>query len=235
MHHESFTLHAWLSTLLAVLAASPQRADDGCMPLRVTFRLLRLATAALLAMAVLFLVAACGGGTDGLPVDAPRGPAATPTESVATPTEEAELPAFDEPVASTAVIPTADLPLVRFTALDGASAELPIEVPPREEYRIGLSGRHELRGRGMLFYYPSGENTGGFWMRDTHIDLDIAFVDADHEVIEVLRMLADTDEIHYASRPYLAAIEAPAGWFGAHGIAAGAAVEFLFEIPEHLH
>jgi uncharacterized protein len=131
-------------------------------------------------------------------------------------------------------IPTADLPRVRFVAADGAEALLPVEVPPRNEYSIGLSGRHELEGRGMLFYYPSGEATSPFWMRNTHVDLDIAFVDAAQVVIEVQRMLANTDEFHYASRPYLAAIETPAGWYAEHGIGAGARVELLFEIPEGL-
>ena len=62
-------------------------------------------------------------------------------------------------------------------------------------------------------------------MRNTHIDLDIAFVDARMDVIAVLRMLADTRDLHRPEHPYLAAIEAPAGWYEAHGIGPGAQVE----------
>ncbi len=166
----------------------------------------------------------------------------SPEEAHATATDSATPAASPSPaptagsegVASTAAIPTDELPRVRFVTTDGRDATLPIEVPPPEEYRLGLSGRHELEGRGMLFYYPSGESTSGFWMQNTHIDLDIAFVDAGREVLEVLRMEANTERIHRPAEPYLAAIEAPAGWFESHGIAAGAQVEFLFELPDEV-
>lgn len=207
----------------------------------------RLCLALLLAAVV--LTAGCSDDEPAPPTDANRTPEATPAWTPAgtpTPTgaaapQETPTPAVEasptpagDRVASTASIPTEDLPRVRFVTPDGAEAMLPIEVPPADEYRIGLSGRHELDGRGMLFYYPSGDHTGGFWMRDTFIDLDIAFVSVDLEVIDVLQMQAETQEIHSPGRPYLAAIEAPAGWFEAHGIDAGARVEFLFDVEEHL-
>lgn len=185
------------------------------------------------------LAAACEGNAANPPASdpSPDPPARTPTptaEPMPPPTPTPDQVDASEPVASTATIPTHELPRVRFLASDGTEAMLPIEVPPPEEYRIGLSGRHELAGRGMLFYYPSGEATSGFWMRNTHIDLDIAFVNEDREVLEVLRMEANTDTIHRPADPYLAAIEAPAGWFEDHGIGPGARVEFLFEIPEEI-
>ncbi len=124
--------------------------------------------------------------------------------------------------------------MVRFFRDAGEEALLPVEVPPRREYSIGLSGRYELEGRGMIFYYPSGMHTGTFWMRNTHVDLDIAFVDAELEVIAILRMFADTFDHHSPGEPYLAAIEAPAGWFEEQGIMAGAQVELLFEIEDYL-
>lgn len=170
-------------------------------------------------------------GPESPPIDASPTPTVTPAgEPTSRPTPERPV----EPVTSTASIPTEDLPLVRFLAPNGAEALLPVEVPPRDEFHIGLSGRYTLEGRGMLFYFAGGGNTGGFWMRNTHIDLDIAFVDRDLEVIAVMQMEANTEEIHSPGSPYLAAIEAPAGWYADHGIDAGAAVEFLFEIPEHL-
>ena len=133
-----------------------------------------------------------------------------------------------EPTAISGSLPTERLPFIRFTAAN--SVILPVEVPPTSEYGIGLSGRRAFAGRGMLFYFPDGKATAGFWMKNTHIDLDIAFVDTSMKVIDVLQMQADTDTVHRPNAPYLAAIEAPKGYFQSVGIGAGARVEFLFDV-----
>lgn len=133
-----------------------------------------------------------------------------------------------EPTAISGSLPTEHLPFIRFTAAN--SVVLPVEVPPTSEYGIGLSGRRAFAGRGMLFYFPDGKTTTGFWMKDTHIDLDIAFVDTSMKVIAVLQMQADTETVHRPNAPYLAAIEAPKGYFQSVGIGAGARVEFLFDV-----
>lgn len=134
-----------------------------------------------------------------------------------------------EPTASTGALPVERLPIVRFVTAT-TNVALPIEIPPASEYGIGLSGRASLQGRGMLFYYPDGKGTSGFWMKDTHVDLDIAFVDTSMTVIAVVQMKADTDTIHRPQQPYMAAIEAPAGYLTATGVSPGAKVEFLFDI-----
>lgn len=164
---------------------------------------------------------------------------AAPDDSAATSTATASIPGVasptatetetGEPVASTHAIPTADLPLVRFTSTTGRQATLPIEIIPTAEFAIGLSGRWELAGRGMLFYWPSGDSESGFWMKNTHLPLDIAFVDRDLKIIAILQMEAESEEIRRAPAPYLAAIEAPLGWYAEHGIDAGGTVEFLFD------
>ena len=133
-----------------------------------------------------------------------------------------------EPVASTAATPTAQLP--RATFVSGQTRiDLPIEVPPEKEYGIGLSGRRNLEGRGMLFAFPEGAKVG-FWMKGTHIDLDIAFVDASMKVIYVTTMKADTLDVHQPPTAYVAAIEAPAGWYAASGIALGAQVTLSVDL-----
>lgn len=155
------------------------------------------------------------------------GIAVPPTETAQVTPQPGTLP-NPEPTASTGAIPIERLPLVRFA--QGNSIVLPVEVPPGTEYGIGLSGRRSLDGRGMLFYYADGKATSGFWMKNTHIDLDIAFVDSSMTVITVLQMKADTEDVHRPSRPYMAAIEAPSGYFTKTGITAGAKVEFLFDV-----
>lgn len=152
-------------------------------------------------------------------VPATQGPAGT----------EASIPAPSEPVTSTYSTPTSELPLVRFET--GGGVELPVEVPPRSEYSIGLSGRTTLEGRGMLFHREDFGQTG-FWMRNTHIDLDIAFVDSDRRIVFITTMLADTDDIHRPDSPYVVAIEVPAGWYAAHGVEVGDSVTYLFDLDE---
>ena len=127
-----------------------------------------------------------------------------------------------EPTASTGGIATASLPKARFTS-GTTVVTLPIEVPPEHEYHIGLSGRRSLAGRGMLFAFPEG-TTVGFWMKDAHLDLDIAFVDAGMHVVDVRMMRADTLETHHPAGSYVAAIEAPVGWYAANGVKVGAHV-----------
>ncbi|GMU39771.1 MAG: hypothetical protein AMXMBFR23_06370 [Chloroflexota bacterium] len=178
----------------------------------------RVALPFLLALAC--LLAACGGASDG------RGATATATtEASATAAPDAS----GEPVASTAAVPTESLPVARFTMPDGTEARLPVEVIGAAEFAVGLSGRTSLEGRGMLFYWPDGNSQSGFWMKGTHIPLDIAFVDRDREVIAILQMEAESLEIHRPDAPYLAAVEAPLGWYAAHGIEAGARVTWEFD------
>jgi uncharacterized membrane protein (UPF0127 family) len=136
--------------------------------------------------------------------------------------------AASEPVASTAATPTAQL--ARATFLSGQTRiDLPIEVPTEKEFGIGLSGRRSLEGRGMLFAFPDGAKVG-FWMKGTHIDLDIAFVDSSMKVIYITTMRADTLDIHTPPSTYVAAIEAPAGWYAASGIAVGAQVTLSVDL-----
>ena len=153
-------------------------------------------------------------------------PATADPGSPVAPSSETPIPPATETVTSTYTIPTSQLPLVRF---EGAGVELPVEVPPRSEYAIGLSGRPSLEGRGMVFYREDFGQTG-FWMLNTHIDLDIAFVNRDREIVWVTTMFADTQDIHRPDQPYVVAIEAPAGWYAAHGIEAGDTVEYLFDL-----
>ena len=84
----------------------------------------------------------------------------------------------------------------------------------------------------MLFHYADDERARAFWMRNTHIDLDIAFAGSDFVIIAILRMTADTDDHHRPDRGFMYAVEAPAGWYEANGIAAGDAMRLTFELPE---
>jgi uncharacterized membrane protein (UPF0127 family) len=118
-------------------------------------------------------------------------------------------------------------------ASDGATFVLPIEVPDRSEYGVGLSGRLELGERGMLFWYPD-LTSQPFWMQNTHFDLSIAFVDGDGAIVDILLMTALSLEPRSPDQQYRYAIEAPAGWFDERGLAPGDSAILDFDIPDSL-
>ena len=167
------------------------------------------------------------------PTDAPTAnstpPAEQPTPSATPHVVVTASP--DEPVASTAFIPASELPEAVMTAGDGSEFVLPIEVPPRTEYNIGLSGRLELGERGMLFWYAEPTRQS-FWMRNTHYDLSIAFVDGDGTILAILALEAEALQPRRPDQMYRYAIEAPAGWFAARDLGAGDQALLDFEIPD---
>ena len=78
-------------------------------------------------------------------------------------------------------------------------------------------------GAGMLFVFPR-ERTGGFWMKDTLVPLDVAFADDDGEVVEILSMglcTSDPCPVHDPAVAYRYALEVPQGWFDANGVREG--------------
>lgn len=185
---------------------------------------LRLTFAAVLTA----LAVACGDARSTAPAGAPA--------TLGTSATQAAPPAgtvAPEVVASTAGTPRAQLPVVAFTTSTGGTADLPIEVPPETEYAIGLSGRRSLDERGMLFYYRQPV-TYAFWMKNTHINLSIAFVDEAGRVAEVREMRAESLDLVQPASPYRLTVEAPAGWYAAHSIAAGATARFRFRVSDYL-
>ena len=175
-----------------------------------------------LAAAVL-LLAACGGDE----------PGATPaaTAAGAELAASAEPSAAAEPTASSGATSRDELPVINFVRADGVAIPLSVEVPPSSEYSIGLSGRYSLEERGMLFHYTEPESHIGFWMKNTHIDLSIAFVNADFRIVEIHEMPAESLTIIRPRAAHQYAVEAPAGWFAEHRVAVGDRAHFRFELP----
>jgi uncharacterized membrane protein (UPF0127 family) len=122
--------------------------------------------------------------------------------------------------------------IVTFAPGGAAEARLIVRVAERSEDRAqGLKGVSELpEGVGMLFVFgePAAAGQGGFWMLDTLIPLDIAFV-ADGMVVGTATMLpcsAQPCPITHPGRPYDAAVETVAGWLEARGIGIGTPVSW---------
>lgn len=87
---------------------------------------------------------------------------------------------------------------------------------------IGLQGVAEVpEGVGMLFVFP-GPTTGGFWMKDTLVPLDIAFADGEGRIVALATMVpcaAEPCPTTDPGREYVVALEVAAG--GLDGVAEG--------------
>ena len=108
---------------------------------------------------------------------------------------------------------------------EGGPVTLAVEIAETDEARQrGLMGRTELDpGSGMVFLFDRA-STGGFWMRDTLIPLDIAFWAAGGGIVDILHMTpcrADPCRLYAPDHPYVGAIEANLGFFAQHGIRVG--------------
>ncbi len=76
---------------------------------------------------------------------------------------------------------------------------------------------------GMLFIFPA-DSRSGFWMRNTYIPLDIAYISADLTVTEIRRGTPLDETVLVPASPYRYVLEVNAGWFEANGLGPGARV-----------
>ncbi len=108
-----------------------------------------------------------------------------------------------------------------------AGIEIEVEIADEESERSkGLMFRESLpENRGMLFVYPE-ERPLGFWMRNTLIPLDIAFIDREGRIVDIQQMQPRDETTHYSKAPAMYALEMNEGWFAAHDIEVGDRVEF---------
>jgi uncharacterized membrane protein (UPF0127 family) len=96
---------------------------------------------------------------------------------------------------------------------------------PAERER-GLMFRDSLpENEGMLFVYPQ-EQTLSFWMKNTPLPLDIAFIDAGGRIVDIQQMEPLTEQTYLSRRPAMYALEMRLGWFGDYEVDVGAQVEF---------
>ena len=99
----------------------------------------------------------------------------------------------------------------------------------RAEREAGLMNRASIAAdSGMLFVWAVDLNPvfAPFYMRNTHFDLSVAFLDAQKRVINIEDMVHDTETNHFATAPFRYALEARRGWFASHGVAAGSVATF---------
>ena len=113
--------------------------------------------------------------------------------------------------------------------LEIGKQRLTVEIALRpEEQMAGLMNRDALDpDRGMLFVFPTPKQAS-FWMHNTSIPLDLAFLDADGVILEIIplvpfeekRVLSQSSKVSYA-------LEVTRDWFASRGLKAGLKVKGL--------
>ena len=103
----------------------------------------------------------------------------------------------------------------------------------RIPFKVELADTPEAQARGLMFRDALGDFEGmifpsaqpgprSFWMKNTLIDLDIAFVARDGTVLEVRTMTAgETETTTSVTKEARFAVEMRAGWFRDFGVKPG--------------
>ena len=113
---------------------------------------------------------------------------------------------------STVTIRVADIPLT-------------VEVARTQtEREKGMMFRTKLGpDEAMLFVFERPANLV-FWMKNTPVDLDLAYLGDDGEILQTASLTAYDLTPVYSGGPARFALELPAGWLEAHHVAEGAKV-----------
>jgi uncharacterized protein len=169
--------------------------------------------------------APAGGDDSGPPAARAGQHAAEPTGGGRpTPASQARASGLPAPVQQTR--PQPDHAWVIFGA-DTVVAEVARTDAQREQ---GLMYREEVPdGTGMLFVFDDLE-VRSFWMENTYVPLDIAFLDASWQVVDIQQMAALTRDAHDSAAPAMFALEVRQGWFARHGIERGDKATVVFGV-----
>ena len=113
-----------------------------------------------------------------------------------------------------------------------AQATVTVEIAATEKQRQqGLMLRQSMaEDAGMIFLFPA-ETTVGFWMRNTYLPLDIAYIDASGKVLEVRRGQPLDEASLTPKGPYRYTLEMNQGWFERHGFGPGSSVTLPANLP----
>lgn len=154
-------------------------------------------------------------------VTTPAGPTPTPPAPTSVPAAPTSTPA-----------PVEDGTFAVVVSQGGVSATVRVEVAATlDERQRGLMFRQELaEDAGMLFLFAREVRTG-FWMRNTYVPLDIAYIGADGRVIEIKQGKPLDETPLTPGKKYLYVLEVNAGWFERHGMGPGAAVALPSGLP----
>lgn len=107
-----------------------------------------------------------------------------------------------------------------------------------EQHSHGLMYRSSLpENQGMLFIFNQ-EETLNFWMKNTYVDLAIAYIDKNKKIVDIQEMKAtnpmmiDTPPSYPSLKPAMYALEMNKGWFRKNKIKVGMSFQFVKSSPQ---
>lgn len=110
---------------------------------------------------------------------------------------------------------------------DTVVAEVAATADEREQ---GLMYREDVPdGTGMLFVFPD-VSVRSFWMANTFVPLDIAFLDTSFNVVDILQMQPLVTESYTSRAPAMYGLEVRQGWFADRGIRVGDRAQVVFGV-----
>lgn len=132
--------------------------------------------------------------------------------------------AAQEPDSRQLVLPAPGRAWVIFGA-DTVVAEIASTPEQREK---GLMDRSAVPdGTGMLFVFNQSEERS-FWMKDTHVALDVAFFDDANTIVGIKQMEPLDETLTDSDVATALVLEVRKGWFAENGIGEGATAEVVF-------
>lgn len=198
--------------------------------------------ARVLLVTLVAVLAACADDPSGPVSGATPSPAPAPSPTSVAPEGVATSPVTpaDEAATSAApsIRPSGPFPVatVALHPRTGPPVEVAVHVAAdRATRQRGLMGReHVPAGTGMLFVYPE-DTDGAFWMKDTLVDLSIAFAEDSGRIVRILDMepcTATPCPVYAPGQPYRTALEVPQGFFADVGVREGDRLALPDSLPE---
>lgn len=118
---------------------------------------------------------------------------------------------------------------VTFISPDSTQKETVLVEIAEDDYSRanGLMGREELpKNQGMLFIFEE-QRLQYFWMKNTHVSLDMIFVNLEHEIVNIEKYTMPYSTSSYPSRvPAIYVVEVIAGYADQYGIKPGWTIEW---------
>jgi uncharacterized membrane protein (UPF0127 family) len=84
-------------------------------------------------------------------------------------------------------------------------------------------------GTGMLFVFPDNQ-IRSFWMANTYVPLDIAYLDPSFRVVDIQQMEPLVTDSYVSRAPAMYGLEVRQRWFSENGIGVGAQAEIVFGV-----
>lgn len=113
----------------------------------------------------------------------------------------------------------------------------------KQTIQADVAATEETRQKGLMYRKSMGKNEGmlfvftqpgyyAMWMRNTPINLSVAYLDATGKIISIHEMEAFSEVPHQALGPVIYALEMNAKWFATNGVKVGDVIKGLEKAPK---